>query len=215
MSMRRITPKILVLLLTFTVGVATVAFRLIPHFISSEETEEYAVYSALLKEVIIKDDAKLLIIQNQTQFYEFPYHYEGMTSDERIRHMRKNYPSAAEDTLMDFESKYMQPSELRPNFDITIKYILIDKIPNERVLEDKAELEEGNSGTPTQALFEKYPDARGVISLSKIGFNQDRTEAFVRVEFTHCGLCGRGDQVLLEKKSGVWKVKGIFNLWVT
>ena len=67
----------------------------------------------------------------------------------------------------------------------------------------------------TPRLFEKYPDARGVISLSKVGFNQAKTEAFVRVEFTHCGLCGRGDQVLLVKKSGVWTVKEIFNLWVS
>jgi hypothetical protein len=216
--MRSIIPKILVSLLTFSVGVAAVAFWLIPRFIPSlsstalpssvsEEKEEYAVYSALLKELFIKDDTKLLVIQNRTQFSEYPYNYEGITSDERIRQMRKNYPSVSVDTLIDFDSKYMQPSELSPKFSLPIKYILIDKLPAERLLKDKSELEKGNNGTTTQTFFEKYPDAHGVISLSQIGFNQDRTEAFVCVVFKQCGVCGGGAQLLVVKKKGAWKVK--------
>jgi hypothetical protein len=215
MSMRRITPKIGVLLLTFTVGVATVAFWSIPHFIPPEETEEYAVYSALLKELFVKDETKLLIIQNQTLFYENPDYLKSTTSDERIRDMRKYYPSVAEDTLADFDTKYMQPSELIPKFNLPIKYVLIDKLPAERVLIDESELDKGKGRTQTQALFEKYPGVGGVISLSKVGFSKDMTEAFVSVEFTHCALCGRGDKVLLGRKSGVWKVKAIYNGWVS
>ena len=52
-----------------------------------------------------------------------------------------------------------------------------------------------------------------MIRLSKVGFNKDRTEGFVFVEFVCFALCGGGNNVLLEKDSSEWKIKEQFEGW--
>jgi hypothetical protein len=53
-------------------------------------------------------------------------------------------------------------------------------------------------------FFVKYPDARGFIELSPVGFDT-RTHAVIYVSH-HCGgLCGGGGYGFLEKENGVWR----------
>jgi hypothetical protein len=55
------------------------------------------------------------------------------------------------------------------------------------------------------AFFGKYPDSRGYIELSAVGFNADKTLAVVYMGH-HCHyLCGGGTQHMLEKVDGQWQ----------
>jgi hypothetical protein len=209
--MGEITLKVFVTFLTFVVGVTVATLWSIYHsppsqmltgvssnFTASEESEEYAVYSALIMNEFVKDkdDVKLLVISDRTQFYANPDYLKSTGSEERIRDMKKYHPTVAEDTLRDYEAKHVQPSRLDANFNLPVKYILFDE----------ASLEKDEEGARMFAFYEKYQDAGGMISLSKVGFNKDRTEALVRVKLIFCPLCSLGGKVLLRKERGAWRV---------
>jgi hypothetical protein len=50
-----------------------------------------------------------------------------------------------------------------------------------------------------------HPEIRGIISVSAVGFNADKTVALVFQSF-HCGpLCGEGELVAFRKINGQWK----------
>jgi hypothetical protein len=216
--MRRITLKIFVASLTFVIGVAAATLwfiyrpspshlltNLSSGFTPSEEIEEYAVYSALLKGAFVKDNVKLLVISDRTLFYANPDYLERTTAEERIQDMKNYYHSVGEETLRDFEAKHMRASVLRPNFSLPVKYALMDE----------TKLERDEEGVGIGSFHKMYPDAGGMISLSKVGFNNDRDEAFVRVEYIFCPLCSHGGFVLLRKQWGVWRVVENFGGWAS
>ena len=69
------------------------------------------------------------------------------------------------------------------------------------------------AGCAWETFTEKFPNARGGIELSAVGFNPERDVAVVYVSH-HCGrLCGRGFVQVLRKKDGAgtpvnWAIKG-------
>jgi len=50
--------------------------------------------------------------------------------------------------------------------------------------------------------------------LSRVGFNEARTQALVLGDY-HCPLCGDGHSYLLEKRKGVWSVVAIVMRWIS
>ena len=160
----------------------------LPDFHTSEETEEYAVYSALLEKLFVKDDVKLLVIQKQT-IYSANNYFIRSTVEEPIPDMKKLFPSVSENTFLDYRSKNRQSSPLSLKFVLPVKYVVIDEV----------ELKTDKDGAWIDSFYKKYPDARGIIRLSKVGFNEDGTEAFVFAEFICFSLCGGGNNILLEK----------------
>ncbi len=210
--MQRVTLKIAVSLIAFTIGIVCVAVWFIhplslnqsseglpQNTVLVEETEEYAVYSAVINERYVKgDSAKLLVILNQTSFYGNQReraiygddYVKRTTSEQRIRQMKESYPSVSEEILSDYDAKRMKSNKVGHNFNLLVEYKLI----NEDELENNKRLDM-------------------TIRLSKVGFNSEKTQAFVYVEFICFALCGEGNQLLLEKADGVWKIKQNFGGW--
>jgi hypothetical protein len=218
--MRRITLKIAVAFLAFVIGIAFTAFWFISpqplnevlkvstDAVVTEESEEYAVYSAAINHLFVKDNdsVKLLAISNQTSFYGNETHkaiygsdyIKDTASEQRVKQMNEWYPSVTDETLFDYDKKKIQSSNLHRNFNLSVGYTLI----NEEELE--------NVGKHRIEVFSEKYEASGMIKLSKIGFNKGKTEAFVYVEFLFCPLCSQSDHLLLEKVNGIWTVKEIF-----
>lgn len=192
----------------FALGIFTVAnwliypFSLTPNFdvqipnaIEVEESEKYAVYSAVLKDSFVKNESspEPLTISNETSFYENADYLKETPFEERIQDFKKYYPSVSEETFVNYESKQVSPSEIRPRFNIPVEYVLVDA--------KKIKESEGYA-------------AVGMVKLSQVGFNRDKTQAFVYIEY-FCPLCGFGNYILLEKENGNWKVKETFGGWVS
>jgi hypothetical protein len=154
------------------------------------ETEEYAVYSALLASA----QNGALLIQNRT---EASYRYDG--SGDEAKYIKDHLPSeTSEETLNDFKQIDRQQQELNQRFVVNQTYILVTQ-------------EERHNGfsnrTGRDAFFRKYPGARGVILLSRVGFNKNLDEALV-YSWRYCGGdCGGGGYYLLRKQNGVWSTK--------
>lgn len=58
--------------------------------------------------------------------------------------------------------------------------------------------------------------AAGLLTLSEVAFDKDRTHAAMSFSFVCGGLCGHGSTILLEKKDGKWREsKGRCSSWIS
>ncbi|MCD4693250.1 MAG: hypothetical protein K8R79_10070, partial [Calditrichales bacterium] len=64
-------------------------------------------------------------------------------------------------------------------------------------------------------IYNKYPDRIGVVFFSKVGFNNDKTQAFVDIGFLKAKKSGYGFQVLFKKKGSKWAVLMWLNKWMS
>jgi len=217
-AMKRISLRLTLALLTLVMALGAIGRWLyvsvrpsLPGYsslVESEKSEEYAVYSALIRQSYLEDGVKTLVIQNRTLFYANPDYLKITTPEQRVEDMKRYCQSVDESALRDFESKHLHSSEVTPDFELPIKYILVNKDDFEESSDEKARL-------VVHDFYRLYPDARGMIALSRVGFNEARDQAFLRVEFTFCPLCSHGGKVLLRKEWGKWKVVEEFGGWAS
>jgi hypothetical protein len=158
--------------------------------------EEYEIYTSLIKQLYVRPDTKLLIIEERTFRYDF-----GGGDDEPWREKKKGVTideSAADDYEIKNGSKWLFNKNA---FKLPAKTILITDDDLRTIFHGKwGDLEWIN-------FYRRFPDSRGFIMFSRIGFNTDRTQALVYVG-SRCGpRCGDIYFLLLEKLNGAWTTK--------
>ena len=171
---------------------------------NSIKSEDYAVYSTVLKE-FAEDNEKTLLINEKTAFSMlgfFASDEQTPNEEELVNTLEGVYSNVDKSTIKDYVSKNLKPSILENKIELPVKYALFNK-PKSKSVEELS-----------NELYEKYPHSiSGYINLSRVGFSKDRTEAFVSMEHMCLALCGGGDSFVLEKKNNVWKVKGVIVGW--
>jgi hypothetical protein len=66
-----------------------------------------------------------------------------------------------------------------------------------------------------KAFYAKHPNAAGLWSLSRPGYNSSGDESLVYVSHSCGQLCGTGHLYLLTKENGQWQVKNRVMLWIS
>jgi hypothetical protein len=92
-------------------------------------------------------------------------------------------------------------------------WVLQNRFPVKRKYELvslKALFERGASANRTsndswREFYQRYPESGGIIDLSVVGFNDDKTLAVVYAGVSCGSLCGHWSWHLREKKDGTWK----------
>lgn len=219
--MKKMNLKIAVGAITFAIGIFAVALFTYRAFtterISTQTTQsleiknpeqtikpEDEVYLAVLRELFLRDSTKLLAVSDKTDSYANPEYLRIPPNEEKIQDLKKYHPEVPDETLRDYEMKMHNSSKLNFNFNFPISYIFINK----------GEVSEGKDGGIV-AFSKKYPNSSGMIEFSAIGFNSEKTQAFVHVDFIYCPLCGFGSSLFLEKIDGNWKVIKNYEGWVS
>ncbi|MBD0371703.1 MAG: hypothetical protein ICV60_12760 [Pyrinomonadaceae bacterium] len=170
------------------------------------EDEEYAVYSALINDDLKEDEGepkrpkdRVLIIDESTSLWD------GMIEEEKdkfFEELKKSSPELQAETVEDLQAKSTSPSTLARNFSIGINYLLVSN-------EEIKEMFKGDGVLRGwEAFHRKYPNSGGILTLSRVGFNADKTQALVYKGWSCGGLCGGGGYTLLVKKKGAWVIKG-------
>jgi hypothetical protein len=171
--------SLLILALLLAQGVTNTGDSPAPY----EDEEAYEVYSAILPSEWPLGDAhaKTAIIQSETKFFEMCLRPESQWQE-------KVGPA-----ISDYVRLNAKPLRLQPKIKIGVAYQLI-----------LAEELKTNSNSGWEAFFQRYPDSRGWIELSAVGFNANKTVAVVYMGH-HCGaLCGGGGFHVLEKRNSRW-----------
>lgn len=170
--------------------------------IGSEDSPrpEYAVYAALLKEIAIDKETTQIVIEENTEIKDL------MGIDTKA--LLKELSPLRQEAISDFESKNKQPCRLTNEFNLKVKVILISKREIEEISENR--IRDG-----WEVFHQKYPTAGAILTLSRVGFNEDGTQALIYVAYACGGLCGQGQYILLTKREAGWKVEKRLGTWIS
>jgi len=149
-----------------------------------EDADAYEVYSAILPSEwpLHAANAKALIIQSETRTYKMCLRPD------------KEWENIVGPAISDYQKMNDKHWLLQRKFSIEVPYKLVSSD------ELKSVFERGS----WENFYKEYPASGGVIELSAVGFNADKTIAVVYVAHL-CGiLCGGGGFQVCQKKMGRW-----------
>ena len=159
------------------------------------EAEEYAVYSALIRQNPIGYDlGSYFAIRENTR--------ADLDMFERTLENVHKLPSSLVDS---YRSRNAVSYTLDPNLDIEQDYVLMPQEVFDEIL--------GRRGSRWTDFEAKYPGASGFILFSRVGFNADGDEALADMGYRCGDLCGAGGLYLLVKEDGTWKVQETLMVW--
>ena len=166
---------------------------------NSAKIDERMIYSAVIKEYLGTQPRPVLIGRKKLSYARPDYGLGGFETERRISHLKEVYPSVADDTLRDFDSKQLISSELDADFTLPFDFVLI----------------EDSDDTGRDATQHNRSELNNIVTFSAIGFNKDRTEAFLFAQRACVPLCGQGDHFVLAREGENWKIVEIFAGWRT
>jgi hypothetical protein len=180
--------------------------------------EEYAVYSALIESMFIDDPQSspmtqgmfsdagrppaLIVIEGTTAQPD-----SGFSPPEAVRFMRNYHPELADEIWSDFQIKNEKPSLLERRFTLGVEYVFLSR----------QELESVFSKNPSgwEDFYAKYPRSQGILTLSRVGFNEAKDTAVLYEGNQWHGAAGEGNMVLMKKTAGRWTVQDKAMMWTS
>lgn len=159
------------------------------------EREEQAVYA-----FFVGSGAEPVVILQETE--------TNINSDdpqETVDFVRSGLKSVANDTLDSYMDRNAQPSQLSPDMDLGVEYVLLgsDEMSNIFMQPDGWDV-----------FHQKYSKA-GYKVFSRVGFNNTLDQALVYVGQMAGPLMGSGVYNLLEKENGEWILKEQIMVWIS
>jgi hypothetical protein len=172
---------------------------------NAPDSDEYSVYTSLLQQEFIGKGTKEIVVRKQTAIDNF-------SNDESLTYLTESLPSLAKETYEDFDSCNKKSTALTDKFNLKVKVNLVGE-EIDRIFYESRQSNSKEDGW--EVFHKKYPTAGAIITLSRVGFNKDKSQALVFVAHSCGWLCGEGNYILLEKKDGVWKVEKKSMTWIS
>jgi len=156
----------------------------------------------------------LIVVSQLTAGFHHPFSYQdiigGLT------------PMPDEKTVKDFLNRndgYVPKSSLTEEAIKVVgryplnRYISFS-IPH-ALISDKDIDEIFNRGGRWDEFYRRYPTSRGIVWLSRVGFNQNMSEALLYFGHQYAEAAGEGFLVLLRKSDGEWREVSDVAVWVS
>jgi hypothetical protein len=159
--------------------------------------DEYDVYSALIQSVYIDAiQPKQIVISTVNP------HQQIMSAAPA---MKSFWPDLGDEIVGDFKAKNKSSSALERKFTLSVPCTLMSEQEVTSIF--------SSSATGWDKFYGKYPDARGFLALSRVGFNQAKDTAVLYTEYQSGLTAGEGDVVLMKKTDGRWTVEENSMFW--
>lgn len=179
--------------------------------IVAEESDEYAVFSAVIDERY-SGTGKLVVIRDYAggcNAVGYELEDESQTQD---------LPA---DLYREYRVKNRECMNLASHLDLSIPKAHADfSMPYTFISDEEMKaLELKNSMTWPHAFwpnfYKKYKKSIGIISFSRVAFDVERNRALVFVSYACDFTCGNGYFVLLGKEQGRWRVQKTVGVWIS
>jgi hypothetical protein len=139
--------------------------------------DAYDVYAAAL--VLDHSKGKLLIADTTSSFNQC---------------LDSHSDKAADSAITDYKKRNNARWRLQRKFELKRDYQLLSS----------KEVEKLRQPDPKGGFFWYFPPGVEIIHFSAVGFNADRTIAFVEMDVVCGGVCGHGSPFLLQKRNSKW-----------
>jgi hypothetical protein len=116
--------------------------------------------------------------------------------------LKKELPGVEDATIADYRRRVLAPPLLTPNSEVGVKLVFVDQKTLDEIFRDGKDPEAG------WTRFRERIHARGLTSVSRVGFNPGRTQALVFMNFSWASLGAEGYTILFERQDGKWTIKG-------
>jgi hypothetical protein len=176
--------------------------------------ESEAVYQSALDQKFAQDGVRLLVIQDVTTgcpAYEDPEIRSKIGPDTKsfVQIVSEGMHTAKTSTIENYLESNKSSERIAIHANVGSKYLLVGEKELAQVFR------KGEFDRAWTRFYAKYPNSSGLIFLSKVGFNSDRTQAMLYAGRQCGGLCGSGSYLLLNKRNGKWFVEEDMGLWVS
>lgn len=162
--------------------------------------EEYGVYSALINSLYMNEQRKIIVIKVRTEDQIDSLLKE---QDREISYLaiKKNIPELDQQTLDNFKTVNQESVLLKRQFNLPVNYVLLspEEVKNIR----------------WNDFYNQYPGAQGVMELSRVGFNRNKTQALVYVGNSSYPLAGEGLYVFLIRVNNIWTIQKEMQYWIS
>ncbi|MBU7026127.1 MAG: hypothetical protein HXS48_04220 [Theionarchaea archaeon] len=166
---------------------------------SVSETEEYAVYTALIKE---RYTGWVIVIKDHTSSGRSP----SEDLSKMLQRAQQEMSGVEQETLDDFLAKNGQSHPLGDYFNIKTRIVLISDEERKKIF--------GESFGWIK-FYVRYPLSDGILTFSRVGFNDEMDQALAYIGHSKGWLEGIGYYVLLTKENGVWTIQDKMVLWIS
>ena len=168
------------------------------------EPEEYLIYSTVIDSWCGQDKTKEIFIRDHTAIYQSGQP-TGWPIETELDYIRKNMLLSDEIIINDFKAK-------------NIKAYALDSFLNQRANYTIVSQKEINAIFDHNPYWDKYyqrnPNSEGIITFSRVGFNQTRDKALLHVASQWNRATGAGIYILLSRqKDSSWKVESELSGW--
>jgi len=164
------------------------------------DAEEQAVYAALLQSLY---SAPSYVIMDTTATGQTGVEDTASTLDYMMQNMRGLDQKTADSFRVRNEAAY----PIRSDMDLGSGYVLLSQAEMSQIFSQNQD--------GWQVFYGRYPDAPGITTLSRIGFNDTLDQALVYVGTMSHWLAGGGYYVLLAKVNGAWVVDQQVMTWIS
>jgi hypothetical protein len=162
--------------------------------------EEQAVYAFLLPKMYHN---KGYVIMATTATSATGVDNTAQTLDYALQNMH----SVATETAGSFKARNDAAYPLRPDMQLGTPYTLLSQAGRNRIFS------QNQSGW--EIFYNHYPQAPGITTLSRVGFNNTFDQALVYIGTQSNWLAGEGFYILLKKVAGVWSIDQQVMVWVS
>lgn len=183
-----------------------VVFGLSQSEISSEEYEVYSVAiqdfftssrkveSVAITDYTVKDFDDLKIVWQKNAYF------------------KHTFSELLSETVDSYAVANNKEQTLKDNFNLKFNHIFLTKSEIENLFKRGTRLSEVEEW---ENFYKNFPGTYTVVSVSRVGFNSEKTQALVYLEFWCRSLCGEGNYIFLNKQNGKWKAIKQNMMWVS
>ena len=136
--------------------------------------------------------------------------YESKEPWEIGSYIRESLPALQRSTIRSFETRNRKPIVLSAeNFEQHSVSIVA-----EHELSKIFNRAEGGGGWWPE-YYERFADAQGILTLSRVGFNSEGTQALLYYGNQYAGLGGKGEMVLFDRVDNRWLITKRYMIWIS
>jgi hypothetical protein len=164
------------------------------------DVEEQAVYAFLLPEMY---KASGFVIMDTTATDPGGVENTAQTLDNVLQNMHDVAPG----TVDSFRTRNDAAHPIHPDMNLGRPYTLLSQTEKNQIF--------GQNQSGWEIFYNHYPQAPGITTLSRVGFNKALDQALVYIGTQSNWLAGAGYYILLNKVDGAWNIDQQVMTWIS